>query len=102
MALSAGTRLGPYEILAPLGAGGIGEVYRAQDNKPCPHVAIKTLLGELASDLNRLTRLQREARALATLNLNHPNIAAIYGLEEAVGGSYLILELIDGETPAIA
>ena len=81
MALSAGTRLGPYEILAPLGAGGMGEVYRATDTKLKRQVAIKILPPSLAADSDRLARFQREAEVLASLN--HPNIAAIYGLEES-------------------
>ena len=93
-----GRQLGPYTIAAQIGVGGMGEVYRARDRKLGRDVAIKTLPPELASDPNRLTRFQREARALATLN--HPNIAAIYGLEESAGGSYLVLELVDGETLA--
>src|SRR5262245_42355140 len=78
--------------------GGMGEVYRARDTKLARDVAIKTLPVEFATDPNRLTRFHREARALATLN--HPNIAAIYGLEESAGGSYLVLELVEGETLA--
>ena len=96
--VGVGRQLGPYKIAALLGAGGMGEVYRARDSKLARDVAIKTLPPELASDPNRLTRFHREARALATLN--HPNIAAIYGLEEWAGGSYLVLELVDGETLA--
>jgi serine/threonine protein kinase len=83
MALSAGTRLGPYEILAPLGAGGMGEVYRATDTKLHRDVAIKVLPPEVAQDSERLARFQREAHLLASLN--HPHIAAIYGLAEADG-----------------
>ena len=79
MALSAGTRLGPYEILAPLGAGGMGEVYRATDTKLGRDVAIKVLPPEVARDPERLARFQREATLLAALN--HPHIAAIHGLE---------------------
>ena len=80
MALSAGTRLGPYEILTSLGAGGMGEVYRARDTKLNRDVAIKVLLPAVANDPDRLARFSREAQVLASLN--HPNIAAIYGLEE--------------------
>jgi serine/threonine protein kinase len=93
-----GRRIGPYDILAFLGAGGMGQVYRARDSKLARDVAIKTLPLELASEPNRLTGLRREAYALATLN--HPNIAAIYGLEESAAGCYLVLELVDGETLA--
>ncbi len=95
MALSAGTRLGPYEILEPLGAGGMGEVYRATDTKLGREVAIKTLPPEVTGDSERLARFQREAHLLASLN--HPNIAAIHGLEEADGKPFLVLELVEGE-----
>ena len=95
MALAAGTRLGPYEILAPLGAGGMGEVYRARDTKLGRQVAIKTLPPEVAGDAERLARFQREAHLLASLN--HPHIAAIYGLEEAHGKPFLVLELVEGD-----
>jgi serine/threonine-protein kinase len=95
MALSAGTRLGPYEILAPLGAGGMGEVYRATDTKLGREVAIKTLPPEVTGDSERLARFQREAHLLASLN--HPHIAAIYGFEEADGKPFLVLELVEGE-----
>ena len=74
--LSAGTRLGPYEILAPLGAGGMGEVYRARDTKLKREVAIKVLPEAFSHDADRLARFQREAELLATLN--HPNVAAVY------------------------
>src|ERR1043166_484050 len=82
MALTSGTRLGAYQILAPLGAGGMGEVYRARDTRLGRDVAIKTLPGAFTSDAARLARFRREARVLASLN--HPHIAAIYGIEEAV------------------
>jgi Tol biopolymer transport system component len=95
MALSAGTRLGPYEILAPLGAGGMGEVYRATDTKLSREVAIKVLPTEVARDPERLARFQREATLLAALN--HPHIAAIHGLEEEDGNPFLVLELVEGE-----
>ena len=95
MALSAGTRLGPYEILAPLGAGGMGEVYRATDTKRGRDVAIKVLPAEVTGDAERLARFQREAHLLASLN--HPHIASIYGLEEADGKPFLVLELVEGE-----
>jgi serine/threonine-protein kinase len=78
--LSAGTRLGPYEITAQIGEGGMGQVYRATDTKLKRQVAIKILPPSLAADPDRLARFQREAEVLASLN--HPNIAAIYGLEE--------------------
>jgi Tol biopolymer transport system component len=98
MPLSPGTRRGPYEILAPLGAGGMGEVYRARDTRLQRDVAIKALPEEFAQDAERLARFQREAQLLASLN--HPNIAAIYGLEEADGGKYLVLEIVEGESLA--
>lgn len=98
MALSSGTRLGSYEILAPLGAGGMGEVYRARDTKLKREVAIKVLLPSLADDEERLKRLEREAQLLASLN--HPNIAAIHGLEEEAGQPFLVLELVEGPTLA--
>jgi serine/threonine protein kinase/tetratricopeptide (TPR) repeat protein len=96
--LAPGTRIGPHEIVAPLGAGGMGEVYRARDSRLGREVAIKALSAEFARDPDRLARFEREARALAALN--HPNIAAIYGFEEADGVPHLILELVEGETLA--
>ena len=90
-----GRQFGPYHILSPLGAGGMGEVYRAHDSKLGRDVAIKTLPGEFAREPERLARFRREARTLASLN--HPNIAAIYGLEEFEEADYLILELVEGE-----
>ncbi|MGD0957224.1 MAG: protein kinase [Candidatus Acidiferrales bacterium] len=98
MPLSAGTKLGSYEILSAIGAGGMGEVYQAHDTKLGRDVAIKVLPEAFAHDLDRLSRFQREAKILASLN--HPNIAAIYGLEENVGTSYLVMELVPGETLA--
>src|SRR6266566_1810144 len=92
MPLFAGTRLGPYEILAPIGAGGMGEVYRARDTKLGRDVAIKVLPQALAQDPERLARFEREAKVLAVLN--HPNIAQIYGLEQRA----LVMELVEGET----
>ena len=83
MTLFVGTRLGPYEVVAPLGAGGMGEVYRARDSKLNRDVAIKVLLPAVANDPDRLARFSREAHVLASLN--HPNIAHIHGLEEAGG-----------------
>jgi serine/threonine-protein kinase len=99
MLLSQGTRLGCYEIIAPLGAGGMGEVYRARDTKLGREVAIKSLPQAFVSDNERLARFRREAQTLASLN--HPNIAAIYGLEEVDGAPYLVLELVAGETLAV-
>src|SRR5512135_547169 len=98
MTLAVGTKLGPYEIQAPLGAGGMGEVYRARDGKLNRDVAIKVLPETLARDADRLARFQREAQVLASLN--HPHIAAIYGLEKSGDLEALVLELVGGETLA--
>jgi serine/threonine-protein kinase len=98
MPLPIGTRIGPYEITAPLGAGGMGEVYRARDPRLGRDVAIKALPAEFAADAERLARFEREARLLASLS--HPNIAGIHGVEEANGTRYLVLEFVDGETLA--
>src|SRR5438128_1730438 len=98
MPLSAGTRLGPYEILAPLGVGGMGEVYHATDTKLARAVALKVLSPALASDADYMARFTREAHVLASLN--HPNIAAIYGLEESDGVRALVMELVEGHTLA--
>ena len=100
MSLSAGTRLGPYEILSALGAGGMGEVYRARDTRLKREVALKVLPEGFSQDPDRLARFQREAELLATLN--HPNIAAVYGLENADGVTGIVLELVEGETLADA
>ncbi len=96
--LTPGTRLGAYEIVAPLGRGGMGDVYRARDVRLAREVAIKALPPEFAGDSERLARFEREARLLASLN--HPNIAAIYGLEDVGGAPHLVLELVEGETLA--
>ena len=96
MGLSCGARLGPYEIQAPLGAGGMGEVYRARDTKLRRDVAIKILPEIFIRDKERLARFEREARMLAALN--HPHIEVIYGVEDAAGVSALVLELVEGET----
>src|SRR6478736_2085851 len=98
MPLNPGSRLGPYEIVAPLGAGGMGEVYRARDPRLGRDVAIKALSAEFARDPERLARFRREAQVLAALN--HPNIAAIYGLENSKGVQALVLELVEGATLA--
>jgi Tol biopolymer transport system component len=90
---SVGTKLGPYEILAPIGAGGMGEVYRARDTKLDRDVAIKILPAAFASDAGRMARFEREAKVLASLN--HPNIAHIYGVEDRA----LVMELVEGESP---
>ncbi len=95
MALAPGTRLGVYEITALLGEGGMGQVYRATDTRLKRQVAIKVLPPALAADTDRLARFQREAEVLASLN--HPHIAAIYGLEESSGTSALVMELVEGE-----
>src|ERR1700688_988429 len=92
MSLAPGTRLGPYAILGPIGAGGMGEGYRAKDGKLEREVAIKILPEAFASDPERLARFEREAKVLAALN--HPNIAQIYGVEERA----LVMELVEGET----
>ena len=94
MALAAGTSLGVFEILAPLGKGGMGEVYRARDTKLRREVAIKVLPDSLKEDATRLARFQREATLLAALN--HPHIASIYGPDEADGNPFLVLELAPG------
>ncbi len=96
MSLLPGTRLGPYEILVPLGAGGMGEVHRARDTRLQRDVALKLISDALASDPDHLARFEREARMLAALN--HPNIAQIYGLEERDGIRFLVLELVEGES----
>ena len=96
MPLATGDKLGPYEILAPLGAGGMGEVYRAKDTKLDREVAIKVMPALLARDPDRLARFEREAKVLASLN--HPNIAQIYGVEESTAGSALVMELVPGQT----
>jgi serine/threonine-protein kinase len=98
MGLQPGQRLGAYEVVAPIGAGGMGEVYRGRDTRLDREVAIKTLPESLARDPERLARLDREARALAALN--HPNIAQIYALEQLGSTSALIMELVPGQTLA--
>src|SRR5512139_2395085 len=96
MPLTPGSRLGPYEILAPLGAGGMGEVYRARDTRRGRDVALKVLSDAVARDPDRLARFEREARAVASLN--HPNIVVIYSIEEADGVRFLTMELVEGDT----
>ncbi|MFN8547186.1 MAG: protein kinase [Candidatus Eisenbacteria bacterium] len=98
MLLGVGSRLGPYEIVAPLGLGGMGEVYRARDTRLLREVAIKGLTSAFSGDPERLARFEREAQLLAALN--HPNIGGIFGLEEKEGTPYLVLELIEGESLA--
>ena len=98
MALTPGSRLGPYEVTAQIGAGGMGEVYQARDTKLDRDVALKILPEDFAADPERLARFQREAKVLASLN--HPNIASIYGLEDSGETHALVLELVPGPTLA--
>jgi eukaryotic-like serine/threonine-protein kinase len=98
MPLTAGAHIGPYEILAAIGAGGMGEVYRARDTKLNRDVALKVLPEAFTADSDRLARFKREAQVLASLN--HPNVAHIYGLEDAGPASALVMELVDGPTLA--
>ena len=98
MSLASGSRLGAYEIVALLGAGGMGEVYRARDTKLNREVAVKALPDAFANDAERLARFTREAQTLAALN--HPNIAAIYGIEDGAGDAgarALVMELVEGD-----
>src|SRR5262245_4062907 len=96
MALSPGSRLGPYEILSPIGAGGMGEVYRARDPRLGREVAIKVLPASLSSDADRLRRFEQEAKAAGVLN--HPNITAVYDIGTHNGAPYVVQELLEGET----
>ena len=96
MALEIGTKLGPYEILSPIGAGGMGEVYRAKDTNLLRDVAIKVLPDKVAADAERLQRFKREATTVAALN--HPNIVTIHGIEESSGHHYIAMELVEGES----
>src|SRR5262245_2472255 len=98
MSLKSGARLGSYEIVCALGAGGMGEVFRARDTKLGRDVAIKILPSAFTTDPDRLARFEREARVLAALN--HPNIGAIYGVEDAGTAPALVLELVEGPTLA--
>src|SRR5437870_997775 len=97
MPLSAGDQIGHYEILAPIGAGGMGEVYRARDTKLKREVALKVLPAAFTNNSERMARFQREAEVLASLN--HPNIAAIYGVTESSDARALAMELVEGESP---
>ena len=96
MSLASGTRLGPYEILSPLGAGGMGEVYKARDPKLDRFVAIKVLPPSLAESRELLSRFEREARAVAALN--HPNILGIYDFVKEGEHAYAVMELLEGES----
>src|SRR5438093_2250711 len=96
MTLSAGTRLGPYEILAPIGAGGMGEVYRAKDPRLGREVAVKVLPPLFSQDADRLHRFEQEARAAGMLN--HPNITAVHDIGSVDGAPYIVTELLEGET----
>src|SRR5580692_113185 len=95
MALAPGTKLGPYEIQSPLGAGGMGEVYRATDARLARDVALKVLPGEMADDPERIGRFRREAKVLA--QLDHPNIVTIYSVEEFDGVHFLTMQLVEGQ-----
>src|SRR6266699_2559225 len=96
MALPAGTRLGPYEIQSPLGAGGMGEVYRARDPRLGREVAIKVLPASLSADPGRLQRFEQEARSASALN--HPNILVVYDIGTHEGAPYLVTEVLEGQT----
>ena len=96
MALPAGFRLGPYEVLVPLGAGGMGEVYRARDTRLGRDVAVKVLPSSVSSDPGRLRRFEKEARAASSLN--HPNIVTIHDIGESGGISFIAMEMVDGQT----
>ncbi|MGE5834042.1 MAG: serine/threonine-protein kinase, partial [Acidobacteriota bacterium] len=96
MALAAGTKLGPYEILSAIGAGGMGEVYRARDPRIGRDVAIKVLPRDVAADPDRLRRFEQEVRAIGTLN--HPNLLSLYDVGTSEAGPFLVSELLEGET----
>src|ERR1700758_1308634 len=98
MELSAGTKLGPYEVVGPLGAGGMGEVYRAKDTRLGREVAIKILPGGLSADAARKQRFEREAKTIS--GLNHPNICVLYDVGSQDGVDYLVMECVEGETLA--
>ena len=98
MALIPGTRLGPYEVLAAIGAGGMGEVYRARDTRLDRMVALKLLASSLTSDPQSRERVEREARAISSLN--HPNICVLHDVGHADGADFLVMELLEGETLA--
>ena len=96
MTVSAGTRLGPYEVLSPLGTGGMGEVYRARDTRLQREVAVKVLPAELSSDAVRLKRFEKEARLVSALN--HPNIVTIHEVGQRDSTSFIVMELVSGKT----
>src|SRR6266550_1608239 len=96
MALSPGMRLGPYEIVAPLGTGGMGEVYRARDGRLSREVAVKVLPADFASDAERMSRFAQEARTASALN--HPNIVTVYDVGQSGVTSYIAMEWVDGVT----
>ncbi len=98
MALTSGTRLGPYEILAPIGAGGMGEVYKANDTRLDRIVAIKVLPEHLAESPERKARFEREAKAIS--QLNHPHICTLHDVGEQDGVDFIVMEYIEGETLA--
>jgi len=98
MSISPGSRIGPYEVTAPLGEGGMGVVFRGRDSRLQRDVALKLLPENLSNDPDRLSRFQREAQVLASLN--HANIAQIYGLEQVDGSTCIVMELVEGETLA--
>src|SRR4026208_603813 len=98
MTLPSGTRLGPYEVLSPIGAGGMGEVYKARDTRLERTVAIKVLPTDLASDVEFRARFDREAKAIS--QLNHPHICTLHDVGEDHGTAFLVLEYLEGETLA--
>ena len=98
MPLSTGDKLGPYEIVSPIGAGGMGEVYKALDTRLDRSVAVKVLPEHIAQREDLRTRFEREARAVASLN--HPNICTLFDIGEQGGTSYMVMELMEGETLA--
>src|SRR5271167_3847162 len=96
MTLTSGTKLGPYEILSPLGAGGMGEVYRARDPRLDREVAIKVLPASLSADISLKQRLEREAKAIS--KLSHPHICTLYDIGHQDGVDFLVMEFLEGET----
>ena len=96
MSLAAGTSLGPYEVLAPIGAGGMGEVYRAKDTRLGRHVAVKVLPASFANDAERRRRFEHEARAASALN--HPNVVVVHDIGDHDGAPYVVSELLEGAT----